>query len=143
MNIRMIDLGIKTDGRGKLIPLEYPTQLDFPLRRVYYIYDVDNDITRGCHSHRDLDQILIAVSGTIKVRVKTPFSEEIITLDDPSKGLYVGPMIWREMFDFSDGAVLLVLASHEYDESDYIRDYRQYEQEAREYFKVHKEKNEN
>lgn len=139
MNSRTIDLEVKTDGRGKLIPIEYPTQLGFPLKRVYYIYDVDNDIVRGHHSHRNLEQILIAVNGSIQVRVKTPFSEEIHTLDDPSKGLYVGPMIWREMFDFSDGAVLLVLASHEYDESDYIRDYEQYKKEATTYFEEHKE----
>ena len=139
MNSRIIDLEVKTDGRGKLTPLEYPKQLDFPLERVYYIYDVNNDITRGYHSHRDLEQLLIAVSGSLKVRIKTPFSEEVITLNNPSKGLYIGPMIWREMFDFSENAVLLVLASHEYDESDYIRDYEQYERVAHDYFKDHKE----
>lgn len=139
MNSRMIDLEVKTDGRGKLIPLEYPTQLGFPLKRIYYIYDVNNNITRGYHSHRELDQLLIAVSGSLKVRIKTPFSEEIHTLDDPAKGLYIGPMIWREMFDFSDDAVLLVLASHEYDESDYIRNYDQYETEATAYFEDHEE----
>jgi len=139
MNSRIVDLEIKTDGRGKLIPLEYPKQLSFPLQRIYYIYDVNNGIVRGRHSHRDLEQILIAVSGSLKVRIKTPFSEEIVTLNDPSKGLYVGPMIWREMLDFSDDAVLLVLASHEYDESDYIRDYEQYKNEADSYFESHKE----
>lgn len=139
MNSRMVDLEIKTDGRGKLIPIEYPKQLSFPLKRIYYIYDVRDDIVRGHHSHRDLEQILIAVSGSLKVRIKTPFSEEVVTLNDPSQGLYIGPMIWREMFDFSGGAVLLVLASHEYDESDYIRDYEQYETEAVDYFESHKE----
>lgn len=124
-----------TDNRGKMIPIEYPKQLEFPLKRIYYIYDVDKGIRRGYHSHNDLEQILIAVHGKVKVLIKTPFEEEIIELTNPNEGLYIGPMIWREMFDFEDGAVLLVLANHEYDENDYIRDYNDYEKKAKQYFK--------
>ena len=81
------------------------------------------------HSHRDLEQILIALGGDIKIRTNTPDEEEVHLLDDPSKGLYIGPYIWREMFDFAPNSTLLVLASHEYDENDYFRDYNEYEKE--------------
>lgn len=137
-NCKLVNFDVKTDGRGNLIPIEFPKQLEFPLKRIYYIYDVKNGITRGFHSHRNLEQILIAIHGNIKVRIKTPFEEEVIELDDANKGLYIGPMVWREMFDFENEGVLLVLASHEYDENDYIRDYNQYEVEAKKYFKEKK-----
>ena len=134
-NVKKVKLNVIEDKRGKMIPLEYPKQLDFPLNRIYYIYDVAENERRGFHSHNELEQILIAVSGSIKILVKTPYEEEVVELKDPSDGLYIGPMIWREMYDFSEGAVLLVLASHEYDESDYIRNYEEYEQKAKVYFK--------
>ena len=89
---------------------------------------------RGYHSHRDLEQVLIALGGSIKILVKTPFEEEVITLDSPAKGLYIGPMIWREIFDFSPNSTLMVLASKYYNEGDYLREYEPYEREAREYF---------
>ena len=123
------------DGRGNLTPIEYPKQISFPLKRIYYIYDVGKDIRRGFHSHNNLEQVLIAVKGSVKILVKTPFEEEEIELNNPSEGLYIGPMIWREMFDFSNDAVLLVLASHEYDENDYIRNYEDYLEKAKKYYK--------
>ena len=135
VNVKNVDFHVIEDPRGKMIPIEYPKQLEFPLKRIYYIYDVGEKERRGFHSHNDLEQILIATSGSVKILVKTPYEEEIIELNDPSKGLYIGPMIWREMFDFSSDAVLLVLASHEYDESDYIRNYEEYEETAKKYFK--------
>lgn len=140
-NVKTVNFKTITDKRGSMIPIEYPKQLEFPLKRIYYIYDVDKNERRGFHSHNDLEQILIAVNGSIKILVKTPYEEEIIELNDPSKGLYIGPMVWREMFDFSDQAVLLVLASHEYDESDYIRNYEEYEEKAKGYFKKYDDKN--
>ncbi len=137
-NVREVKFNVITDNRGKMIPVEYPKQLEFPLKRIYYIYDVGEGIRRGFHSHNDLEQVLIAVNGTVKILVKTPYEEEIVELNDPSKGLYIGPMVWREMFDFSENSVLLVLASHEYDESDYIRDYNIYEHKAKTYFRRRK-----
>ena len=134
-NIKMYDFKKHTDGRGNLIPLEYPKELPFEIQRVYYIYDVDNDIVRGKHSHNNLQQILIAVNGSVKILVKTPYEQKIINLSDPTQGLYIGPMIWREMFEFSDQAVLFVLASEKYNEDDYIRDYEEYEEKAKVYFK--------
>ena len=134
INVKKVNFNVITDDRGKMIPIEYPKQLEFPLKRIYYIYDVKEGVRRGYHSHNDLEQVLIAVNGSIKILVKTPFEEEVVELSDPSEGLYIGPMVWREMFDFSENSVLLVLASHEYDESDYIRNYDDYEKKAKEYF---------
>ena len=104
------------------------------MKRIYYIFDVKDGVRRGYHSHNDLEQILIAVHGKVKVLIKTPYEEEIVELDSPNKGLYIGPMIWREMFDFENEAVLVVLASHEYDENDYIRDWNDYLEKAKKYF---------
>ena len=78
---------------------------------------------------------MIAISGCVKVKISDSYEDEIITLDSNNKGLLIGPMIWREMFDFSKDAVLLVLADHEYDESDYIRDYDEFIKLGREYWK--------
>jgi len=116
-----------SDNYGKLIALEENKEIPFTIKRVYYIYDVEDDVRRGFHSHKNLEQILICVHGNVKILLKTPTEEKVILLDDPSKGLYIGPDIWREMYDFNDGAVLMVLASEYYDESDYIRNYDEYE----------------
>ena len=139
-NCKMVSNKKKTDGRGKLIPIEYPKQLEFPIKRIYYIYDVSEGVTRVFHSHKDLEQILIAIHGKIKVRIKTPYEEEVVELDNPNRGLYIGPMVWREMFDFENDGVLLVLASHEYDADDYIRDINEYTRLAIEYFNEKKVK---
>ncbi len=133
-NCKIVNFNEITDHRGKMIPIEYPKQLEFPLKRIYYIFDVKDGVRRGYHSHNDLEQILIAVHGKVKVLIKTPYEEEIVELDSPNKGLYIGPMIWREMFDFENEAVLVVLASHEYDENDYIRDWNDYLEKAKKYF---------
>ncbi|MFR8329043.1 FdtA/QdtA family cupin domain-containing protein [uncultured Clostridium sp.] len=122
------------DKWGELVPIEEKIDVPFSIKRIYYISKVQGGVRRGFHSHRDLHQALICVHGTVKILVKTPYEEEDILLDDQTKGLYIGPMVWREMYDFSPDAVLLVLASEHYTESDYIRDYEQYEAEAKEYF---------
>lgn len=134
INCKKIEFKNISDNRGSLVAIEYPKSLSFEIKRIYYIFDVAKDTERGFHSHNDLEQVLIAVHGKIKIRLKTDTNEEIVQLDNPAEGLYIGPMIWREMFDFSDGAVLLVLASHEYDENDYIRNYDEYLQAAKKYF---------
>lgn len=133
-NVICLELNHFSDRRGSLIPLEYPKSLPFDIKRIYYIYNVDKKEERGFHSHRNLEQILICLGGNAKIRVSDGKTKEVISLDSPNKGLYIGPMIWREMFDFSPNATLLVLASKEYDEKDYIKDYLEYKQEAIEYF---------
>ena len=119
---------------GHLTPIESMRDVPFHIQRVYYISQVPEGITRGFHAHRKLEQVLICLHGSMKIRLKIPFEEEIVELNSPSQGIYIGPMIWREMFDFSNEAVLLVLASEYYSECDYLRDYSVYESEALKYF---------
>ncbi|QXM05963.1 sugar 3,4-ketoisomerase [Crassaminicella indica] len=123
------------DKYGNLVPIEENIDIPFPIKRLYYIWGVKKDIVRGHHAHRKLHQILICIKGSIQVRIKTPLEEQIISLNTQSEGLYIGPMIWREMFNFSEDAVLLVLASDYYNANDYIRDYNSYLDEAKHYFK--------
>lgn len=113
-------------GFGCLTPIQYPDNIPFEIKRIYYIYNVDKDAIRGHHSHNKLHQVLIPIKGSVKIKVKHHYGENEYLLDDPSTGLYIGPNIWREMYDFSEDAVLLVLASDVYDENDYIRDYDQF-----------------
>ena len=138
-NVRLMDFRYIQDPDdaefyGGLVPLEGARDIPFEIKRIYTISGMQPGARRGYHSHRDLEQVLIALGGSIKILVKTPFEEEVITLDSPAKGLYIGPMIWREMFDFSPNSTLMVLASKYYNEGDYLREYEPYEREAREYF---------
>jgi len=119
---------------GVLTAVEGEQDAPFEIKRIYYITDVPGDAMRGFHSHRELEQVLLCLHGSVKIWVKTPFEEEVIPLEEDSRGLYIGHMVWREMFDFSSGAVLMVLASEHYDEGDYIRDYQTYLEEAVPYF---------
>lgn len=124
-----------SDAVGALIPLESLKEIPFAVKRIYYIYGVPKGITRGFHSHKLLEQVLICVHGSVKIRIKTFYEEDIVALDSPDKGLFIGPMVWREMFEFTDDAVLLVLASEYYTELDYIRDFNSYLDAAKVYFK--------
>lgn len=114
------------DERGQLIALEEAKEIPFAIKRVYYMYDTGEGVRRGFHSHRTLEQILICIHGSCRILLDNGKEKESILLDKPYEGVYVGPDIWREMYDFSPDAVLLVLASQLYDESDYIRDYKKF-----------------
>lgn len=135
-NCRMIDFKDFGDARGHLTAIESARDLPFNIQRIYYITGVASGQERGFHSHRCLEQVLLCLNGSVKIRVKTPFEQETVLLNSPASGLYIGHMVWREMFDFSDGAVLLVLASEFYTKSDYIRDYDAYLPEATVYFQL-------
>ncbi len=111
------------DDRGQLVAIETGKDIPFSIRRVYYIYDTLTDVRRGFHAHLDLQQILICVHGSCKIHLDNGYETAEVSLDKPYEGLYISNDMWREMYDFSDGAVLLVLASMPYDEADYIRDY--------------------
>lgn len=119
---------------GSLTPVEGGIDIPFDIKRVYYIYEVPEEIRRGFHSHNRLQQALICMKGSVKILVKTPIESQVVELNNPAEALYIGPMVWREMFDFSEDAVLLVLASLNYDESDYIRNYDMYLDAAKNYF---------
>lgn len=114
------------DNRGNLISLEQLSEeVPFNIQRVYYIYNT-NEERRGFHAHKDLQQILVCVSGSCKIHCDNAFETEEYTLDDPSKLLYIGNDVWREMYDFSKDCVLMVLASKVYNEDDYIRNYNDF-----------------
>ena len=120
-------IGSKSNqGFGMLTPIEAGIDIPFDIKRIYYIYDVNDNVIRGKHSHKKLHQMLICMNGSIDIRLENYFGEEKYTLNDPSIGLYVGPDNWREMSNFTDNGILLVLASAPYDENDYIRDYDEF-----------------
>lgn len=114
------------DYRGQLIALEEFKDIPFKIKRVYYMYDTGKDVTRGYHAHKSLEQILICIHGSCKIRLDNGIEKCTVLLDKPFEGLYVSNVMWREMYDFSRDAVLLVLASELYDENDYIRDYNEF-----------------
>lgn len=135
LNCSLMKFKCIKDKYGSLTPIEGKNDVPFEIKRVYYITKVEGNVTRGFHSHRRLHQVLICLNGSIKIRLINPEGEEVIELKDPSIGLYIGPYIWREMFDFSEGSVLLVLASEYFDEDDYIRNYDFYLEEAKKRFR--------
>ncbi|ARI64638.1 WxcM-like domain-containing protein [Salmonella enterica] len=123
MNVQLIPLQVHGDERGTLISLERDKNIDFEIRRVYYIFDTKQGVVRGFHAHKNLKQLIIPVRGSCRFILDDGYERVSILLDNPSQGLLVNSLIWREMSDFSDDCVLMILASNEYDESDYIRDY--------------------
>lgn len=114
------------DERGQLIALEEFKDIPFRIKRVYYMYDTAAGVIRGCHAHKTLQQILICIHGSCKIKLDNGEETKVIPLDQPYEGLYVSNTTWREMFEFSPDAVLMVLASELYDESDYIRNYDEF-----------------
>lgn len=111
------------DERGQLVALEEKNDIPFKIKRVYYIYDTKEGVRRGFHAHKCLEQILICVSGSCKIHLDNGTETAEVELNNPNEGLYISNTVWREMYDFSPDAVLLVLASELYDEKDYIRNY--------------------
>ena len=126
MEIKMYSFQQHGDDRGQLVALEEFKDIPFSIKRVYYIYDTAAGVTRGFHAHRSLEQILICIHGSCKIRLDDSREQAIVPLDKPYEGLYIGHDMWREMFDFSPDAVLLVLASELYNEADYIRNYDEF-----------------
>jgi len=111
---------------GSLVFFEANRDIPFAFKRVYYTYGVKEEVVRGHHAHKALEQLLICVYGAIEIMCDNGEKKEYAMLDDPAKGLYVGPGIWHTMKWLKDDSVLLVLASEYYDESDYIRDYDEF-----------------
>jgi dTDP-4-dehydrorhamnose 3,5-epimerase-like enzyme len=123
---RIIDLPKITDARGNLTFIEGNVHIPFDIKRIYYLYDVPGGAERGGHAHVELQQLIIAVSGSFDVILKDGFETRKYHMNRPYYGLYVSTKVWRELTNFSLGSVCLVFASTIYDESDYIRDYRQF-----------------
>lgn len=114
------------DDRGQLVAFEEFKDIPFRIKRVYYMYDTKEGVIRGKHAHKNLEQILVCIHGSCKIKLDNGKEIKIVPLEKPYEGVYVPNNMWREMFDFSPDAVLLVFASELYDESDYIRDYEDF-----------------
>lgn len=123
MNFKLLDFQIFGDERGSLISLEGNKNIPFEIKRVYYIFDTKNDVVRGKHAHKNLQQILIAVNGSCKVLLDNKQDKKIYELSNPSQGLFIQNKTWREIFEFSSDCVLMVLASDYYNKEDYIFEY--------------------
>jgi dTDP-4-dehydrorhamnose 3,5-epimerase-like enzyme len=128
---KLIDLPKVTDERGNLTFIEENRHIPFDIKRVYYLYDVPGGESRAGHAHRSLQQFMIAVSGSFDVILDDGFKRKKFQLNRSYYGLYIPPMLWRELDNFSSGSVCLVLASELYDEKDYIRDYETFKRIAR------------
>ncbi|KAF0114391.1 FdtA/QdtA family cupin domain-containing protein [Tabrizicola sp.] len=111
------------DPRGDLTFVEGGIHIPFQIARAYYLYNVPVDSNRGGHAHRELEQVVFALSGSFRMKIDDGSARSEYWLRDPRRGLYLSKLIWREMDSFSQGAVCMVLASHRYDESDYLRNY--------------------
>jgi hypothetical protein len=123
---RLISLPRIQDPRGNLTFIEGGSHVDFDIRRVYYLYDVPGGSERGGHAHKELRQLIIAMSGSFDVLLDDGDDKKVFHLNRSYVGLYVCPMIWRQLDNFSSGSVCMVLASNRYDEVDYYRDYAQF-----------------
>ena len=123
-----IKLKILGDERGSLVVLESNISVPFEIKRVYYIFDTKNNVSRGFHAHKELRQLAVCVSGSCRLLLDDGKSKKNIILNNPSEGLLIGNLIWREMHDFSSDCVLMVLANEYYDELDYIRDYEKFKE---------------
>lgn len=125
-NCKIIDLPKITDPRGNLSFIESGRHIPFDIKRVYYLYDVPGGAERGGHAHKELSQLIIAMSGSFDVILDDGQEKKRFHLNRSYSGLYVCPMMWRELDNFSSGSVCMVLASNHYDEADYYRDYDEY-----------------
>lgn len=122
-NCKIINLPLITDGRGSLSFVENKAQIPFEIKRTYFLYHIPENTVRGCHAHKDLHQFIVATSGSFDVTLDDGVEKKKYHLNSPNIGLYVCPMIWRLLDNFSSDSVCLVLASEYYSEDDYIRDY--------------------
>lgn len=129
--VNFIDLKVRGDQRGSLIALEgLSKQVPFDIKRVYYIFGVNDNAVRGKHAHYQLKQLLICVNGSVDIMAEDGKDREIYHLDNPAKALYIEGLVWHDMRNFSKDTVLLVLASNHYSEADYVRDYEVFKKEV-------------
>ncbi|GBU08442.1 dTDP-6-deoxy-3,4-keto-hexulose isomerase [Bacteroidales bacterium] len=125
-NCSVLDLPKIHNRAGNITALNGMLDFPFELKRVYYLYDIPGGESRGGHAHRNLQQVIVAVSGSFDVSIDDGINRKTVSLNRPNYGLHVIPGIWRELSNFSSGAICLVLASLVYDEKDYIRDYKEF-----------------
>lgn len=129
--VQMLDFPQRGDERGHLVIVEGMQDIPFDIKRVFYIYGSDPEVVRGQHANRKTEFVLINVAGTSKVRVKDgKGNEAVFSLNRPHTGIYLPTMVWKDMYEFSEDSVLLVLASEHYDAQEYIRDYDAFAKEV-------------
>ncbi|YCH29286.1 FdtA/QdtA family cupin domain-containing protein [Erwinia sp. D4-22] len=126
MEVNLIPLQTHGDERGSLVALEDTKNIPFIIRRVYYMFNTKEGVTRGYHAHHNLKQVAIAVKGSCKFILDDGEERKEVILNNPTEGLLIDSIVWREITDFSPDCVLMVLASNYYDESDYIRNYEDF-----------------
>ena len=114
------------DERGALIPLEGGNNVPFEIKRTFYIYNTKPSAPRGAHANRNSEFLMVVLSGSCKVMITDGTNKEIIELNRPNQALYIDKMLWKEMYDFSYNAILLVLSNEKYNENEYIRNYDEY-----------------
>ena len=123
MNYEIINFPVKGNWEGNLVPIEGKIDIPFDIKRVYYMWGTRQDVVRGHHAHRKLEQVIICISGKCDFILDDGKQRETVHLSSGSQGLYIKHNIWREFTNFSLDCIILVLASEHYDEADYIRDY--------------------
>lgn len=119
------------DERGEMIVAECGKEIPFNIKRIFYMYNTKGDIIRGKHANRNSEFVFINIKGSCRILVDNGFDKEEVVLDEPNKGIYIDRMIWKDMYDFSEDAILLVLSNEVYDSNEYIRDYEEYLKERR------------
>jgi hypothetical protein len=125
-NCSIIPLRKIHNRAGNITIVEGKKDVPFPIKRIYYLYDIPSGETRGGHAHKNLYQLIIAVSGSFDVLLDDGKNKKVVTLNRPDYALMVVPRIWRDLFEFSSGAVCLVLASRKYEENDYLKNYDEF-----------------
>ena len=128
--IEWIELPNLGDHRGSLVVAEANRNVPFSIQRLYYIFGAQPDVPRGFHAHKELQQIAFCIQGSCKMLMNNGKEKQEVLIGQSNKGLFIPPMVWHEMHGFSEDCILLVLASDHYDESDYIRNYDQFLEEA-------------
>lgn len=129
----VFQFSVKGDERGSMIVIEGGVDIPFDIKRMFYIYGSDTSVIRGQHANRESEFILINVHGTSKVKLRDGEEERIVVLDTPMKGVYIPRMVWKDMYDFSEDSVLLVLASTHYTADEYVRNFGDYVSEVATY----------
>jgi len=131
MDIKFIQFQSHGDERGSLVSLEDHKNIPFTIKRVYYIFNTQDQVRRGFHAHKQLKQLAIVLKGSCRFLLDDGKEKIDLLLDNPEQGLYIESLLWREMYDFSEDCVLLVLTDSFYDETDYIRDYEEFLKEIK------------
>ncbi len=128
--INLIKFQVMGDERGSLVSLEENSNIPFKIKRVYYIYGTNVDVSRGFHAHKNLEQVVVCLNGSCRFVLDNGRTREEVVLDSPDIGLHINGLIWREMHDFTEDCVLMVLASERYLKDDYILEYNDFLLEA-------------